>query len=369
MRLGCRWPWLGVMNALSIGCADYVGPSRVCADAGDAIVSLPRRTVDLSSDPMNCGCVGVRCPTNPHGTEACRDGICVPVCARLWGNCNNDATDGCEYPVTEPGNCGACGAVCNLPHASAGCSDGTCVVTGCVDGYVDCNHSPEDGCETDITDVENCGACGNRCDLPNAVSACIERVCRVGRCLSGYADCDPSPTNGCEVNVVTDARNCGYCGHVCSSNGGLARCVLSRCMPTCNMGRANCEHLTEDVDNNGCETDLRFSYQHCGTCSNACSPTRLDHTVEAYCMNSRCASLSCQAGWGDCNSNPADGCEGSLNSTSNCGRCGRDCGVLLQHVTGATCSGGACNYGACVMGYSDCDGNRENGCEAMRTTC
>jgi hypothetical protein len=44
-------------------------------------------------------------------------------------------------------NCGACGAVCDAPHATAECVASECVIAKCSAGYVDCNQSPRDGCE------------------------------------------------------------------------------------------------------------------------------------------------------------------------------------------------------------------------------
>ena len=33
--------------------------------------------------------------------------------------------------------------------------------------------------------------------------------------LPGFADCDGDQANGCEVNLFTDAFNCGSCGTSC----------------------------------------------------------------------------------------------------------------------------------------------------------
>ena len=34
-------------------------------------------------------------------------------------------------------------------------------------------------------------------------------------CSKDLADCDGKPMNGCEINIKTDAKNCGACGAVC----------------------------------------------------------------------------------------------------------------------------------------------------------
>lgn len=356
-------------GVFAAGCADYVGPSLVCSDGGDAIVFLSQRTVDISNDPENCGCVGARCPRNPHGSQVCTNGRCGTSCAGLWGDCNGDPSDGCELYLNEVSYCGACGVVCALPHATAMCTDGACAVASCEMGYSDCNHSAADGCEVDLNTVANCGGCGVRCDLPNATPSCLNQTCRVSVCLTGYEDCDRLPSNGCEVDLRSDYRNCGACFSACSSNGATPRCVARQCVPICISGRATCENSSVDTSNNGCEADLVYSNTHCGACGRACLASNLPHTATAYCTNGQCAASTCVNGWGNCDRDPLDGCETNLNSPATCGACNRDCASMLQHVTGTMCVRGICDYPACAMGYSDCDGNRENGCEAARTTC
>lgn len=34
-------------------------------------------------------------------------------------------------------------------------------------------------------------------------------------CSMDLGDCDGKPTNGCEINIKTDSKNCGACGVVC----------------------------------------------------------------------------------------------------------------------------------------------------------
>jgi hypothetical protein len=104
---------------------------------------------DVQSDPANCGGCGIRC-TNAHGTTACADGSCIPVCDSAWGNCDGDATDGCETSLRTVTDCGACGRECALANASASCSTGTCLIAGCHAGYADCDGNNANGCEYDL---------------------------------------------------------------------------------------------------------------------------------------------------------------------------------------------------------------------------
>ena len=95
-----------------------------------------------------------------------------------------------------------------------------------------------------------------------------------------------------------------------------------------------------------------------GTCpgsSSGCSS--LAHTQSPYatCNGTACGEpLTCATGWGDCNSNPADGCETNIAGTdvNNCGSCGHVCNAANENNT---CVAGSCS-GTCVTGYAFCGG-------------
>ncbi|RKH30092.1 hypothetical protein D7X12_39290 [Corallococcus sicarius] len=83
---------------------------------------------------------------------------------------------------------------------------------------------------------------------------------------------------------------------------------------------------------------------------------------------SACASFQpgCGVGTGDCDGNPANGCEANLLSDeANCGACGTTCGGAAS--ANAVCGAGTCGLG-CVVGTFDCDGSAANGCESA-TAC
>jgi hypothetical protein len=95
-------------------------------------------------------------------------------------------------------------------------SDQVVLSFGCASGYSDCNGSSFDGCEINInTSASNCGACGNVCVFPNATSGCISGNCTVVSCSTGYANCNGSNSDGCEINLLSDNNNCGACGNAC----------------------------------------------------------------------------------------------------------------------------------------------------------
>ena len=153
----------------------------------------------------------------------------------------------CSADVSsDPNNCGYCGHVCpHVPHAFAECDNGACAYR-CESNWDDCNgdidNNDSDGCESNLTsDALHCSQCNNSCpvDAANAQAACIDSQCRV-TCMEGYLDCNgdllEAGGNGCEINALQDADNCGDCGHACNSGqcnqgyceGEASACVLHR---------------------------------------------------------------------------------------------------------------------------------------------
>jgi hypothetical protein len=120
---------------------------------------------------------------------------------------------------------------------------------------------------------------------------------------------------------------------------------------TCPAGFADCNASGAD----GCETNLGTSVASCGSCGHACA---LAH-AGAACASGVCVVASCSAGYGDCNADPSDGCEAPLDTSANCGACGAACGA------GSTCVSGACVATGCPAGTYDCDGDPQNGCEPL----
>ncbi len=130
-------------------------------------------------------------------------GVCTPgmptaeLCNGIDDDCDGVVDNG--FPVdSDVNNCGACGHVCMLSHATSTCSTRQCHVASCDPGYANCNALDPDGCEVKLSDDPmNCGSCGFSCNRPNSTATCANSMC-VFQCAPGYYDLDGDPTNGCE---------------------------------------------------------------------------------------------------------------------------------------------------------------------------
>ncbi len=305
--------------------------------------------VDTATDPRNCGRCGNACPAGSNGDARCEAGSCAIRCTDTtrYADCDGNAATGCEAEIrSDAMNCGACGTRCaGATHASGVCAETACAIR-CDAGFGDCDAVTSTGCEVDTrADASHCGRCGNACTAPaNAVAACAAGACAF-TCNAGFADCDTSATTGCEVSTSSDRANCGACGRACAAG---EVCSAGVCRSTCATGETNCA---------GSCANLATSLAHCGRCGNACpSPSN----ATPSCAAGLCA-FECAAGFGDCDSNPSNGCETNLRAASaHCGACGRACS--LANAT-AACSGGVCAVASCAAGFGDCDGVASNGCE------
>lgn len=165
---------------------------------------------------------------------------------------------------------------------------------GAVDTFVGCpTGRTGPGCKMCSGGFHMCGAdCVQ--DKPNDPDAGCAKSCG-GACMA------PSHASG---KCTAD----GTCDFVCDpsydrSDGGTCDCP---------MGQMSCM--------DGC-------HQCCS--AGDCAP-------HVLCNGGSCGG--CESGWGDCNNNPADGCETPLNSNNNCGSCGNKC-------CGSFCGCGVLGFG------------------------
>jgi hypothetical protein len=330
----------GVGDASAGDAGDASADGGGCAGGGSMVCA--GRCVDTASDPANCGACGRDCGAVPGVVRAtCAMGVCqVQQCESGLDDCDRNAANGCETDLTTATDCGRCGVSCtgSLPNCSS--ATRTCV-SACGAGEARCGAT----CVNTASSVQHCGRCDNECaDFPNGARACAMGACG-GTCTMGFADCDRSAVNGCEVNTQSDTMNCGACAMACAAGPNQrASCSSGRCMNTCVATFADCDGMPA----NGCETDTSTSLSHCGACGAACAA---GPNQRASCAAGRCA-LSCAPGFADCDGMAANGCEASLSSPSHCGTCGRVCSGATPNCDAMT---GMCASG-CAMGLSNCSG-------------
>lgn len=292
-----------------------------------------------------------------------------------------------------------------------------CIGTECPAPFATCisEKGPTYKCGTDLMrDDDHCGACGNKCLLYAPIhmtSRCVDGACEL-ECYSpedifdpaDWRNCNGLLDDGCEVNVLSDAKNCGACGNACADG---VPCLDGKC--GCPAGKIPCFGMCVDPMNDD---------NHCGGCGNSCGAPPPDACAEpppnSYygCREGKCEQIKCVNGTADCDNDlhlcDGTGCE-ALNGDDNCGGCGIKCTApetcvdegngpecavpcakfgrvlcgaicadLLNdvHNCGAcgfgcnqggpnmapTCKKGVCSY-ECQPGFADCNGDPSDGCE------
>ncbi|MFO0627329.1 MAG: hypothetical protein U0325_17090 [Polyangiales bacterium] len=370
---------------------DVPDRDRASLDAPD----VPAPDVARAPDATGCGGPAQRCcegPTPcapgavcnegfcapcPGATQAC-GGVCVDTLTALshCGRCGNACASGqsCEGGTCTlrcPTGLNACGGRCvDLGRNNLHCGrcdlaceggrlcEGGACIVSCATGQSVCGAA----CADTQRSVANCGACNQVCEPPNAEPRCVAGACQVASCAAGFGDCDSNAANGCET-ALSSVANCGRCNGACVTPNATPVCRAGSCaVGSCAAGFGDCDRDPA----NGCEAVLGRDVQHCGACGAACptAPTGFIATcAQGACVN---VTANCAPGTAECGGSSASDCETRIDTVQNCGRCGNAC--TLVHAV-SRCASGACAIASCESGFADCDGNAANGCEVdLRTT-
>jgi hypothetical protein len=186
--------------------------------------------VELWQDLMNCGGCDKKC-TYDHAWTACAGGQCTFVsCYEGYKNCDATMDNGCEAHIaSDPTNCGECDLTCDTSSSSkvGVCEAGQCTMVFCAAQTFNLDGDPANGCECTLggpeqcngiddncnelvdegydlmTDMDNCGGCGQICQLPDTDGyTCQNGACIITACPDGKYDRNGDPADGCEHELL-----------------------------------------------------------------------------------------------------------------------------------------------------------------------
>jgi hypothetical protein len=213
---------------------------------------------------------------NCGGGRVCTNNRCTCPSGQL--NCGGQCID----PLTDVQNCGACGNTCT--GASASCTGGSCQ---CGAGLTLCGGGGGGfaQCRDLSSDPRSCGTCGHACGDREA--------CNAGKCVcrEGLTLC-----NGQCVDTSSDPLHCGGCDAAKACATGQA-CQAGACVAG---GQSGCKNPTPDactVGNRVACVDRKTDPLNCGGCQNACATTEVcvDGNCERYRPATGCNTCPCNA--------------------------------------------------------------------------
>jgi len=347
--------------ACTSGCIDPDTDPQFCG--ADPIAPGPTGGAcddSTANDENGEDCTSIN-PTDSTGF--CNAGICDFVCNAGLLECSGS----CVNPQIDANNCGGCSvagsntcteaaidsAVATAREVSAAsCNSGTCQITCDSTTRASCDGDAYNGCEVDLTsDASNCGACGNICASGN----CLNGECVLATCgnntVNGSEACDGSDLDG-----LTDCTDLGYAsGSLACDNNCLSYDISSCVGPitSCADDELRCGTTCVDPTTN----------TNCGTCGRTCNTGMGAQIASASCGTTGCV-IQCNSGFGNCDGNPFNGCEVDLNSTAaNCGLCGTSCGGSDDCRNGE-CVPNNCGNGT-AAGSEDCDTSDLDGADCQ----
>jgi hypothetical protein len=224
-----------------------------------------------------------------------------------------------------------------------------------------CNPATKFCCPSQQTPC--CSAETNLCCAPGELCCDPGNLCCPAGNICCGGGCCPHQCCGGDTctNLETDPLNCGLCTLVCPAGpaNSTPTCVNGQCGWACNSGYTQCGNAccpSADGCCSGSCTPLNTT-GNCGACGRVCPagpassiPVCINGECGWVCKSgyTRCGNACCPSGDGCCNGNCTP-----LNSTSNCGTCGKVCPAGPAN-SARTCTSGKCGW-ACNSGYTACD--------------
>lgn len=144
-------------------------------------------------------------------------------------------------------------------------------------------------------------------------------------------------TDGGPITTCTPACGVGeYCtpGKTCAAGCDDAN-DCGGATPSCNTSTHQCQGCGNDTD---CDSGKICAN---GSCVEGCSATQACADASKSCCDGGCLDLS--------------------TDVENCGSCGDACNAYANAAS--ACEAGSCKIGPCDAGFTDCDGDANNGCE------
>ncbi len=276
---------------------------------------------DITDDSL-CGsgkiCVNGACIDGDcHQNSDCSSGICVSN--KCCADCCTKKEDCPTELICKQGKCTQC--IDGIEDLACGLGY-ICENKKCIKG--DC-HPDLGSYACPLTDK----ICVNYSCCKPGPTCCLEtKHCKANmhcsqnfncECNDGYGDCNTNFDDGCEKNLKTDLSNCGVCKQVCTLPNADPQCVDGKCIiKSCKTNYKDCDLKPE----NGCEINITNDILNCGNCSDPC----LADNAVTKCENSKCAISSCNLGFADCDGKYDTGCEVNVNTDdNNCKNCSNKC--------------------------------------------
>lgn len=226
-------PVLDGAGAPEMYCDGPTVGANVCG--GCSSLTVEAEGADRALPPEDL--VGRRCGMCRSGRYRCIDDSTLacfgdrspePVdpCNRVDDDCDGVVDEETDRQ-SDPLHCGDCDTRCEAFGAAVACEQGRCQISQCIDGFMDRDGVPANGCECEVrleicnaedddcdSIIDECRCDGHcrdvlhlRCPLPGEPMTCEPR------CIEGFIDADGEPGNGCECEPRV--MRCGNEGEPC----------------------------------------------------------------------------------------------------------------------------------------------------------